>query len=138
MLRPREQCHHSKDETGRAQGGGRGAGTRDEEMNTGVRGREEHSRCMGKEGRQADGEGVRKDKERTETVAGFKGCRLAWPWRSHEVYGSVVCWSRGICWLFQVTLSVLGLSGPATDLFSRNVGKSETRTRLGPFSPLFD
>lgn len=44
-------------------------------------------------GRQADrGEGVWKDKARGETVASFKGCRLAWPWRSHEVYGCVVCW----------------------------------------------
>lgn len=44
-------------------------------------------------GRQADrGEGVRKDKAREENVAGFKGCRLAWPRRSHEVYGCMVCW----------------------------------------------
>lgn len=43
--------------------------------------------CAGKRaGRQADrGEGVQKDKARGENVAGFKGCRLAWPRRSHEV-----------------------------------------------------
>lgn len=52
-------------------------------------GREGSHGCVrgrGQAGRQADrGEGVQKDKARGENVAGFKGCRLAWPRRSHEV-----------------------------------------------------
>lgn len=112
---------------------------RDEKMNTEARGREEHSRCMGGEGRKADrGEGVWKDKERGETFAGFKGCRLAWPWRSHEVYGCAVCWSCGIRWLFQVTLCSW-LIWSSHRLFSRNAEKSRVgRGWLGPFSLLFD
>lgn len=113
--------------------GGLGHRHRDEKMNTGGGGREERSRG------QAGREGVWKDKERGETVAGFKGCRLAWPWRSHEVYGCVVCW---VLWN---RLAVLGhalcswLIWSSHRLFSRNAEKSKLgRGWLGPFPPLFD
>lgn len=54
----------------------------------------------------------------------------------------MVVWCAGSCgigWLLRVTLSVLGLSGPATDCFSRNAEKSRLGWGwLGPFSTLFD
>lgn len=123
----------------RAEGGQRHRHS-DEKMNAGGKGREEHSRCMGEEGRRADtGRVCGKIRERGETVAGFKGCRLAWPWRSHEVYGCVVCW---------VLRNRLAVSGHALCSwliwsshrpFSRNAEKSRLgRGWLGPFSPLFD
>lgn len=61
-------------------------------MNTGGRRRERSTADAWGKRAGVQTEGVWKDKAREETVAGFKGCRLAWPWRSHKVYGCVVCW----------------------------------------------
>ncbi len=92
---PSKHCHLSQDETGRESRGGEGQSHRhrEEKMDTRrkrERGAQQMHRVREQAGRQR--EGVRKDKARGETVAGFKGCRQAWPWRSHEVYGCVMCW----------------------------------------------
>lgn len=131
-----KHCHRSQDETGRESRGGPETQARRSENERGeVEAERSTAVVCGEEGRQADrGEGVRKDKVRGENVAGFKGCRLAWPRRSHEVYGCVVCW---VLW------NRLAVSGHAVcswliwsshRRFSRNAGKSRLgREWLGPF-----
>lgn len=80
---------------------------------------------VGKEGRQAESKGMWKDKAGGEGVAGFKGCQLVWPRRSHEVCGCEVCWVFWNRLAVSGHAFVLSLSGPATDWFPGILRKAD-------------